>query len=98
MDSGVGRAGIETRDQRRRILFDTFRVWQENDASVNAVAERLTCHPNTVRHRLRQIEKYTGWSLSRPRDVAELCLAFEVHRRLFEPKPRGCENDRCPPV
>jgi hypothetical protein len=45
-----------------------------------------------------QIQKYTGWSLSRPRDVAELCLAFEVHRRLFEPKPRGCENDRCPPV
>jgi hypothetical protein len=86
----------ELPDEQRRILFDTFRVWQENDASVNAVAERLTCHPNTVRH--RRIEKYTGRSLSRPRDVAELCLAFEVHRRLFEPKPRGCENDRCPPV
>jgi sugar diacid utilization regulator len=88
----------ELPDEQRRILFDTFRVWQENDASVNAVAERLTCHPNTVRHRLRRIEKHTGRSLSRPRDLAELCLAFEVHRRLFEPKPRGCENDRCLPV
>jgi hypothetical protein len=29
---------------------------------------------NTVRHRLRRIEKRTGRSLSRPRDVAELCL------------------------
>jgi hypothetical protein len=41
------------------------------------------CHPNTVRHRLRRIEKRTGRSLSRPRDVAELRLAFEVHRRLM---------------
>jgi PucR C-terminal helix-turn-helix domain/GAF domain len=76
-------------DEERESLFETFRVWQ--DASVTAAAERLYCHPNTVRHRLRRIEKYTGRSLSRPRDVAELCLAFEVHRRLFEPKPRGCE-------
>jgi GAF domain-containing protein len=73
----------ELPDEERRILFDTFRVWQENDASVNAAAERLICHPNTVRHRLRRIEKHTGRSLSRPRDLAELCLAFEVHRRLM---------------
>jgi sugar diacid utilization regulator len=70
-------------DEEREMLFDTFRVWQDNDASVNAAAERLFCHPNTVRHRLRRIEKHTGRSLSRPRDVAELCLAFEVYRRLM---------------
>jgi DNA-binding PucR family transcriptional regulator len=50
---------------------------------VSAAAERLFCHPNTVRHRLRRIEKRTDRSLSRPRDVAELCLVFEVHRRLM---------------
>jgi DNA-binding PucR family transcriptional regulator len=70
-------------DEDRRMLFDTFRVWQDNDASVSGAAEVLICHPNTVRHRLRRIEKHTGRSLSRPRDVAELCLAFEVHRRLM---------------
>jgi hypothetical protein len=70
-------------DEEREILFDTFRVWQDNDASVRGTAEVLICHPNTVRHRLRRIEKHTGRSLSRPRDVAELCLAFEVHRRLM---------------
>jgi sugar diacid utilization regulator len=43
----------------------------------------LFCHPNTVRHRLRRIEKHTGRSLSRPRDVAELCLMFEVWRQLM---------------
>ena len=51
--------------------------------SVRSAAEVLICHPNTVRHRLRRIEKRTGRSLSRPKDVAELCLAFEVHRRLM---------------
>jgi DNA-binding PucR family transcriptional regulator len=70
-------------DDDREMLFDTFRVWQDNDASVCGAAEVLVCHPNTVRHRLRRIEKRTGRSLSRPRDVAELCLAFEVHRRFM---------------
>jgi sugar diacid utilization regulator len=70
-------------DEEREMLFDTFRVWQDTDASVRGAAEVLFCHPNTVRHRLRRIEKRTGRSLLRPRDVAELCLAFEVHRRLM---------------
>ena len=58
-------------------------MWQDSDASVSAVADRLYCHPNTVRHRLRRIEKRTGRSLTRPRDLTELCLVFEVHRRLM---------------
>jgi sugar diacid utilization regulator len=70
-------------DDEREMLFETFRVWQENDASMRSAAEVLICHPNTVRHRLRRIEQRTGRSLSRPRDVAELCLAFEVYRRLM---------------
>jgi sugar diacid utilization regulator len=70
-------------DAEREMLFETFRVWQDNDASVRSAAEVLICHPNTVRHRLRRVEKRTGRSLSRPKDVAELCLAFEVHRRLM---------------
>ena len=67
----------------REMLYETFRVWEESDASLDAVAAQLFCHPNTVRHRLRKIEKLTGRSLSRPRNVAELCLAFEVRRRLM---------------
>jgi hypothetical protein len=70
-------------DDERRLLFETFRVWQESDASVRATAEVLICHPNTVRYRLRRIEQRTGRSLSRPRDIAELCLAFEVQRYLM---------------
>jgi PucR C-terminal helix-turn-helix domain/GGDEF-like domain/GAF domain len=70
-------------DGERKTLCETFRVWQDNDASVRRTAEVLFCHPNTVRHRLRRIEKLTGRSLTRPRDVAELCLAFEVRHRLM---------------
>jgi sugar diacid utilization regulator len=70
-------------DDEREMLFDTFRVWQDTEGSVRGAAEVLSCHPNTVRHRLRRIEKRTGRSLLRPRDVAELCLAFEVRRRLM---------------
>jgi PucR C-terminal helix-turn-helix domain len=81
-------------DAERELLFETFRVWQDNDASISAAAERLLCHPNTVRHRLRRIEKHTGRSLQRPRDVAELCLAFEVHHRLMSPKTIDTVDDR----
>src|SRR6201999_3550939 len=38
-------------DEDREMLFETFRVWRDNDASVCAAAEVLICHPNTVRHR-----------------------------------------------
>jgi PucR C-terminal helix-turn-helix domain/GAF domain/GGDEF-like domain len=76
-----GFAGLADAD--REMLFETFRVWQDNDASVRGAAEVLICHPNTVRQRLRRIENFAGRSLSRPRDVAEICLALEVHRRLM---------------
>lgn len=79
----------ELADNERDVLFDTFRVWLENDGSLRAAGELLFCHPNTVRYRLHRIEQRTGRSLSRPRDIAELSLAFEVHRRLmWQPEER----------
>jgi hypothetical protein len=70
-------------DDEREILFDTFRAWLNHDGSMRTAGEMLFCHPNTVRYRMHRIEQRTGRSLTRPRDVAELCLAFEVHRRLM---------------
>jgi hypothetical protein len=78
----------ELSDQERDILFETFQAWVDNDGSMRTVGELLFCHPNTVRYRLHRIEQRTGRSLSKPRDVAELCLAFEVHRRLMQPENR----------
>jgi hypothetical protein len=70
-------------DEEREVLFETFRVWRDHDGSMRTAGELLFCHPNTVRYRMHRIEQRTGRSLTRPRDVAELCVAFEVHRRLM---------------
>ena len=64
------------------ILLDTFQAWLQEGGSANDTATKIFCHPNTVRHRLRRIEELTDRSLSRPLDIAELCLAFEVEQRL----------------
>ncbi len=69
-------------DEERAILLDTFQAWVHAGGSANDTATTIYCHPNTVRHRLHRIEELTSRSLSRPKDLAELCLAFEVERRL----------------
>jgi hypothetical protein len=74
-------AGVS--DDEREVLFETFRVWIETDGSMRVVGELMFCHPNTVRYRLHRIERCTGRSLSKPRDIAEISLALEVHRRLM---------------
>ncbi|MDT5141527.1 MAG: hypothetical protein QOE52_3927 [Mycobacterium sp.] len=68
--------------EERTILLDTFQAWLQAGGSANEAAAKIFCHPNTVRHRLRRIEELTSRSLSRPKDIAELCLAFEVEQRL----------------
>lgn len=68
--------------EERAILLNTFQAWLAAGGSANDTAAKIFCHPNTVRHRLHRIEDLTGRSLSRPMDLAELCLAFEIERRL----------------
>lgn len=65
----------------RAVLLDTLEAWRDCGGSAAQAAERLFCHPNTVRHRLRRITAATGRSLTAPRDVAELCLALEAARQ-----------------
>jgi hypothetical protein len=68
--------------EERAILVETFEAWLDAGGSASRTGAAIFVHPNTVRHRLHRIEERTGKSLSHPRDVAELCLAFEVDRRL----------------
>jgi sugar diacid utilization regulator len=82
ISSSVLRRLNELPPAERTILLDTFRAWTQEGGSANDTATKIFCHPNTVRHRLRRIEELTGRSLSRPLDIAELCLAFEVKQRL----------------
>src|SRR3984957_13305173 len=80
--SQVLRRLIELPTAERTILLDTFQAWLQEGGSANDTATKIFCHPNTVRHRLRRIGELTDRSLSRPLDIAELCLAFEVEQRL----------------
>jgi hypothetical protein len=80
--SSVLRRIKELPTAERTILLDTFQAWLQEGGSANDTATKIFCHPNTVRHRLRRIEELTDRSLSRPLDIAELCLAFEIEQRL----------------
>jgi DNA-binding PucR family transcriptional regulator len=78
-DTILGRFNDLPADERK-VLFDTFSTWLDSDGSIARAAEQLYCHPNTVRYRLHRIEERSGRTLSVPRDLAELCLAFEAYR------------------
>lgn len=79
---GVLRGLYALPEDDREPLFTTFRAWADHDGNVKDAAAGLFVHPNTVRHRLRRIEQLTGRSVNSPREVAELCLAFEVDARV----------------
>lgn len=74
-------------ERDRALLLDTFGAWLDADGSADRAAAALFCHPNTVRHRLRRLQDQTGRSLSQPRELAELTLAFEIDRRITDPAP-----------
>jgi hypothetical protein len=71
--------------EEKDVLFDTFRAWLANKGSVSNAAAQLHVHPNTVRHRLHRIERFTGRSLAVPDELAEMCLAFEVRENMPTP-------------
>jgi PucR C-terminal helix-turn-helix domain/GGDEF-like domain len=67
-------------DEERAVLLETLEKWMDSGGSASVAATTLFCHPNTVRNRLRRIERATERLLTRPRDVAELCLALAAQR------------------
>ena len=74
---------------QRALLLHTFGAWLDSGGSADTAAGLLFCHPNTVRHRLRRLEEHTGRSLTDPRGITELSLAFETDRRATAPRPPG---------
>ena len=62
--------------EHRADLVGTLRRYLATDGSVQATAEQLFVHRNTVRYRLSQIEEFTGLSLAATADRGELWLAL----------------------
>ncbi|MGQ0840197.1 PucR family transcriptional regulator [Actinokineospora sp.] len=62
----------------RDVLLSTLRVWFDNHGSTRLTAERMYCHANTIRHRLRRVSEELGRSLSDPADIAEIGTALRA--------------------
>ncbi|MEV0293514.1 helix-turn-helix domain-containing protein [Nocardia sp. NPDC050710] len=64
-------------DERVRLL-ETLRTWFAANGSATETARSMFLHPNSVRYRLRRIEKVTGRTLSDPMTVLELGAALQA--------------------
>jgi hypothetical protein len=76
---------LDINPDERDMLLNTLAAFFAFQGSAVEAGKHLYCHPNTVRHRLRRIERQTGRSLADPRSSAELFVALEALRRLPEP-------------
>ncbi len=79
-------SGLSERQQRR--LTDTLGVWLELGGKAAEVAERLKVHPQTVRYRMRILERVLGGQLHDP----DARFAMEVvlrARRLHDETARA---------
>jgi len=60
----------------RAAVFETLEAYIHGSGSVTEVASQTLRHRNTVRNRLQTVERITGLSLSKPKDVAAITLAM----------------------
>ncbi|WP_448450615.1 helix-turn-helix domain-containing protein [Mycolicibacterium phlei] len=63
------------------MLADTLAAYLDGFGDIAAVAQRLHVHPNTVRYRVRRIEKLLGASLDDPDDRLVLALGLRATAR-----------------
>jgi DNA-binding PucR family transcriptional regulator len=60
------------------VLAETLRIYLDSFGDVGAAAQRLQVHPNTVRYRVRRIERLLATSLADP----EVRLLFSLGLRM----------------
>ena len=66
------------------MLADTLAAYLDGFGDIAAVAQRLHVHPNTVRYRVRRIEKLLSTSLDDPDDRLVLALGLRGDRAALE--------------
>ena len=65
-------------------LLETLVAYLSADQNVNASAEALHVHPNSLRYRLNRVEELLGRSLRSPATMADLYVALRAETR-FDP-------------
>lgn len=63
------------------VMRQTVRAYLDSDLSTREAARRLYVHPNTLRYRLRQLERRGGIDIRRFADLIELRIALDASRR-----------------
>ena len=91
LDSVVDRrlrplAGV--RENQREPLADTLLSWLQQNMNANAVAASLHLHPQTVRRRLRQLDRLFGAQLRDSDARFELEIALRAERAHRTPRAR----------
>ncbi|WP_216210208.1 PucR family transcriptional regulator [Amycolatopsis aidingensis] len=76
------------RAQRIR-LADTLLAWLSTRATAPELAERLGVHPQTVRHRLHQLEELFGARINDPAERFNLLIALRAQRLRTPQQPPG---------
>jgi DNA-binding CsgD family transcriptional regulator len=69
---------LDLSGEERNVLLLTLRAWFDCQGSTKLTAERMFCHPNTIRHRLKRITDDLGRSLADPADIAEIGTALRA--------------------
>ncbi|MEV4318942.1 helix-turn-helix domain-containing protein [Actinocrispum sp. NPDC049592] len=69
---------LELPGEERNVLLLTLRSWFESQGSTRLAAQRMFCHPNTIRHRLKRITDELGRSLTDPSDIMEIGTALRA--------------------
>lgn len=64
--------------EREPMLADTLAAYLDGFGDIAAVAQRLHVHPNTIRYRIRRIEKLLSTSLNDPDDRLVLALGLRA--------------------
>jgi DNA-binding CsgD family transcriptional regulator len=80
--------GLTPRQRER--LTETFGAWLETRGTAAEIAERLQIHPQTVRYRIRQLERTLGDEFGDPdaRFAMEMVLrAMRLRARADRPQP-----------
>ncbi|HEU5470510.1 MAG TPA: helix-turn-helix domain-containing protein [Actinophytocola sp.] len=81
-------------DKQRARVGETVLAWLDTRGSAPEIARRLGIHPQTVRYRMRQVDKLFGASLADPGARLELEIALRSQRlRWPELEPLGSGND-----
>ncbi|MEJ3750129.1 helix-turn-helix domain-containing protein [Actinomycetes bacterium KLBMP 9797] len=70
----------DLRDDKRELLADTLLAWLKFNMNANEVAAHLHVHPQTVRHRLRQLTSLFGAQIRDPDLRFELEIALRAER------------------